>query len=47
MALLTKVSQLDHYETIRTDGNVHWERQGLEQEEGHQYSITHYFMHIG
>ena len=26
LALLTKMSQLGHYETIRTDGNVHWER---------------------
>ena len=26
MALLTKMSQLSHYETIRTDGNMHWER---------------------
>ena len=26
MALFTKMSQLGHYETIRTDGNVHWER---------------------
>ena len=25
MALLTKMSQLGHYETIRSDGNVHWE----------------------
>ena len=26
LALLTKMSQLGHYETIRNDGNVHWER---------------------
>ena len=26
MALLTKTSQLGHNETIRTNGNVHWER---------------------
>ena len=25
VALLTKMSQLGHYEIIRTDGNVHWE----------------------
>jgi hypothetical protein len=25
MALSTKMSQLGHYETIRTFGNVHWE----------------------
>ena len=42
------MSQNDHYETIRTDGNVHWHHwQGLEQEEGHQDRPTHYFMHIG
>ncbi len=26
MRLLIKMSQLGHYETIRTDRNVHWER---------------------
>ena len=26
MALLTKMSQLGRFETIRTDGNMHWER---------------------
>ena len=26
MGLLTKMNQLDHYETICTDENVHWER---------------------
>jgi hypothetical protein len=26
MGLSTKMSQLGHYETIRTLGNVHWER---------------------
>ena len=26
MGILTKMSQKDHYETIRTNGNVHWER---------------------
>ena len=26
MGLLTKMSQLGHYEIIHTDGNVHWER---------------------
>ena len=26
LALLAKMSQLGHYETIGTYGNVHWER---------------------
>jgi hypothetical protein len=26
MGILTKMSQLGHYESIRTHGNVHWER---------------------